>query len=78
MILKYGGWVNKVIVDYRPPSGKAPEVGIREIPPRGKKEGEAGAPEFSQIAPCINGCIGGPPTGYTPGSLQPSDEFNDC
>jgi hypothetical protein len=72
MIFKYRGWINKLTVDYRPPSAKAPGVRVRRIPPRGKKEGTLRATEFSQIAPCINGCIGGPPTGYTPGSLPMS------
>jgi len=72
MIFKYRGWIYKLTVDYRSPSAKAPAVRVRTITSRDKKEGELAAPEFSQGAPCINGCIGGPPTGYPPGSLPMS------
>ncbi len=69
MIFRCLGWIYKLTVDRRSPAAQTSKVRVRGIPPMGEKEAKVVGPGYSQAAPCINGCIGGPPMRYPRGRL---------
>jgi hypothetical protein len=61
MILKCLGWILlyclKSTLNSRSHSAQGLKDRVKPIPPREERE-EVVAPGFSQVAPCLNGCIG--------------------